>query len=603
MRELAPPLDLERRADARLTRIEQLSQQLATLGAVLRQELGVWLTEDWHVRRHRYAADELALALGESPASARRMVEHAEMYLDFPAVMARVGLPLADGGWTLRHADAVLDAMTGMGLSDEQRHAVVDLVVSQTDARTPYQLRKATLAAALLVDPEAAAHRFGKAREQRRVGVETFGDGSASFWAAGPVSQVAMVMASIDALAGPRQPGDTRGLQQRRFDALLDLVCGRAVPGQWQALLVVALETLEGGSAPAEIPGLGLVCAEEARELLGDASLRRAVVDEHGVLHSLDTHVHRPDSTPQPLDDPLRQLSLELEPEPPECGPDEPVAPEDRAWLAADLRARDVQGHLEALVARAMSTLEADLAELLRQPQLIPAGILPFLGEVPFTARHRPPPGSSNGGDDDGDDGGGGTGGSRPPDTGPPPPGLGGHDLERPPQTDGPPSDDDRAWAELTLDTDALDATEPVLPYRAEPETLGPTLPERTSSWTRPGLRRTLTTVLSAPLDPRPLSSDSYALPPRLARFIKVRDVTCTFPVCTLLARRCDNDHVVPWPQGPTTADNTSSECKHHHLAKHECFTLTKAADGTLTWTTPLGRTYLRRPRPLLRGW
>ncbi len=59
----------------------------------------------------------------------------------------------------------------------------------------------------------------------------------------------------------------------------------------------------------------------------------------------------------------------------------------------------------------------------------------------------------------------------------------------------------------------------------------------------------------------------------------------------------------MPWPQGPSTARNTSSECTHHHQAKHHYFTVTRQADGSLRWDTPLDRSYLRRPRPLLRGW
>ena len=56
---------------------------------------------------------------------------------------------------------------------------------------------------------------------------------------------------------------------------LSDLVCGRQVPGQWQALVVVSFQTLTGASEePGEIPGLGLISAAEARELASHATLR-----------------------------------------------------------------------------------------------------------------------------------------------------------------------------------------------------------------------------------------------------------------------------------------------------------------------------------------
>ena len=81
----------------------------------------------------------------------------------------------------------------------------------------------------------------------------------------------------------------------------MDLVCGRTQPGSWQALVVVSLATLEGGDEPAEIPGLGLISAPEARDLLQQADLRRAVVDEHGTLVSVDSTVHRPDQSAGPV--------------------------------------------------------------------------------------------------------------------------------------------------------------------------------------------------------------------------------------------------------------------------------------------------------------
>ena len=100
-------------------------------------------------------------------------------------------------------------------------------------------------------------------------------------------------MALIDALLGPAEPEQTRTLAQRRFDVLSDLVCGRAVPGQWQAMVVLSFQTLTGASdAPGQIPLLGLISATEARELAANATLRRAVINTDGELISIDTAVH-----------------------------------------------------------------------------------------------------------------------------------------------------------------------------------------------------------------------------------------------------------------------------------------------------------------------
>lgn len=41
-----------------------------------------------------------------------------------------------------------------------------------------------------------------------------------------------------------------------------------------------------------------------------------------------------------------------------------------------------------------------------------------------------------------------------------------------------------------------------------------------------------------------------------LAAAIRFRDPVCTNPICHTAAARCDVDHVIPWPQGPTAAPN-----------------------------------------------
>ncbi|HHU09296.1 MAG TPA: hypothetical protein GXZ60_04680, partial [Intrasporangiaceae bacterium] len=52
------------------------------------------------------------------------------------------------------------------------------------------------------------------------------------------------------------------------------------------------------------------------------------------------------------------------------------------------------------------------------------------------------------------------------------------------------------------------------------------------------------------------LSTDAYRPNVRLKSFIRQRDGRCRFPGCIIAARWCDIDHVIPWPHGPTAADN-----------------------------------------------
>lgn len=41
----------------------------------------------------------------------------------------------------------------------------------------------------------------------------------------------------------------------------------------------------------------------------------------------------------------------------------------------------------------------------------------------------------------------------------------------------------------------------------------------------------------------------------------------CTNPICHVPAARCDLDHVIPVPEGPTTASNLDDKCRSDHRA------------------------------------
>ncbi|TQM57767.1 HNH endonuclease signature motif containing protein [Humibacillus xanthopallidus] len=82
-----------------------------------------------------------------------------------------------------------------------------------------------------------------------------------------------------------------------------------------------------------------------------------------------------------------------------------------------------------------------------------------------------------------------------------------------------------------------------------------------------------------------------------LARRVRDRDRTCRFPGCSVAAQRCDLDHVVRFPDGPTSKDNLLCLCRTHHGFKHHAgWLLVLDADGVCTWTSPTGRSYVTRP-------
>ncbi len=72
---------------------------------------------------------------------------------------------------------------------------------------------------------------------------------------------------------------------------------------------------------------------------------------------------------------------------------------------------------------------------------------------------------------------------------------------------------------------------------------------------------------------------------------IEVRDGVCQFPTCTRDAARCDKDHRVPWPHGPTSGQNMWSLCRRHHRMKTAgIFTAKLDENGRAVWHLPSGR-------------
>ncbi|AFM15959.1 protein of unknown function DUF222 [Mycolicibacterium chubuense NBB4] len=100
---------------------------------------------------------------------------------------------------------------------------------------------------------------------------------------------------------------------------------------------------------------------------------------------------------------------------------------------------------------------------------------------------------------------------------------------------------------------------------------------------------------------PGPDPEPGYRPSARLAEFIRARDMFCRFPNCDVPADRCDIDHVVPYPFGPTHPSNLNCKCRKHHLMKTFCggsdgWRDEQRSDATVIWTAPDGCTYTTRP-------
>jgi hypothetical protein len=113
-------------------------------------------------------------------------------------------------------------------------------------------------------------------------------------------------------------------------------------------------------------------------------------------------------------------------------------------------------------------------------------------------------------------------------------------------------------------------------------------------------------TALVTPCDAAP--EPRYRPSATLQAFVRSRDLTCRFPGCRVPAQRCDIDHVVPYPIGPTHPSDLMCLCRKHHLLKTFWtgdWSVVLATDGSATWTSPTGTTYLTHPgsRALFPDW
>jgi hypothetical protein len=90
---------------------------------------------------------------------------------------------------------------------------------------------------------------------------------------------------------------------------------------------------------------------------------------------------------------------------------------------------------------------------------------------------------------------------------------------------------------------------------------------------------------------------DAYTPPAWLQRLVRARDGTCRFFGCTVPAARCDIDHVIKHPRGPTEEPNLMCLCRHHHrLKQQERWQVAMTEGAVVTWTTPVGDRFTTWP-------
>jgi len=83
----------------------------------------------------------------------------------------------------------------------------------------------------------------------------------------------------------------------------------------------------------------------------------------------------------------------------------------------------------------------------------------------------------------------------------------------------------------------------------------------------------------------------------KLKNLLRARTATCTAPGCQCQAIFCDQDHTIPYPNGPTCQCNLGPKCRTHHRAKQAPdWKLEQLQPGVFRWTFPSGRTHTTGP-------
>jgi len=79
----------------------------------------------------------------------------------------------------------------------------------------------------------------------------------------------------------------------------------------------------------------------------------------------------------------------------------------------------------------------------------------------------------------------------------------------------------------------------------------------------------------------------------KLANFVRAAHPTCRWIGCRQPSARCDLDHTVEYPRGPTNRRNLGPFCRQHHNAKtHGHWQYHRDPDGTGHLRSPLGHDY-----------
>lgn len=100
----------------------------------------------------------------------------------------------------------------------------------------------------------------------------------------------------------------------------------------------------------------------------------------------------------------------------------------------------------------------------------------------------------------------------------------------------------------------------------------------------------------------RHLEPHAYRPTAAMRAQVEAVDGTCRAPGCTVPAARCDLDHDVPWPHGPTEITNLTSKHRRHHNVHTHGHWLVRRDGNRVRWRTKAARVYDSYPKDWLEA-
>jgi hypothetical protein len=156
-------------------------------------------------------------------------------------------------------------------LTPEQTRAVEAAVLPGAADRTPYQHTEAIRRAVKKVAPRPGPDEPGSPEAQRRAEVRPTGPWSMGLWAEGPTDKMWTLAARLaQATWTPIRSGDSRTVEQARFDALFDLV----VHNTTVRVDLVGYVNPDGTISLPSLPGMDELNPDDLAKLMAGGTVR-----------------------------------------------------------------------------------------------------------------------------------------------------------------------------------------------------------------------------------------------------------------------------------------------------------------------------------------